>query len=143
MKEVNEAWSVLGDKERRRHYDDRVRAGTAGTGRMTRIGDDGPVTPPGKGWTPRTGDDRWMTDFGGWRNETDRPSPDPARTSSGRGVVEVLPLGLFAAAIGIVCVALVLTSRPLLAASFVCLAGSALLFFLVPLREMLRHRSGD
>ena len=145
MQEVNEAWSVLGDSARRRRYDDQVRAGTAGTGEAMPVGSHGPVTPPGKGWTPRPDDDAWMSDFEAWRSETDRlpPEPVPTRSSTTQGVVAVLPLGLFVAAVVLGSVALALSARPLLAAAFVCLAASALLFFLVPLREMIRHRTHD
>ena len=145
MQEVNEAWSVLGDPARRGRYDDQVRAGTAGTGEAVPVGSHGPVTPAGKGWTPRADDDAWMSDFDAWRDETDRlpPEPVPTRSSTSRGLVAVLPLGLFGAAVVLGSVALALSARPLLAAAFICLASSALLFFLVPLREMLRHRTQD
>jgi len=94
MQEVNEAWSVLGDSARRRRYDDQVRAGTAGTGEAMPVGSHGPVTPPGKGWTPRPDDDAWMSDFEAWRSETDRlpPEPVPTRSSTTQGVVAVLPI---------------------------------------------------
>lgn len=145
MQEVNEAWAVLGDSERRRRYDEQVRAGTAGAGGAAAVGADGRVTPPGKGWTPRAGDDRWMSDFEAWRQEADRlpPDPVPVRMSTGRSLFRILPLGVFALAVLLGSVSVALSSRPLYAATFVCLAASALLFFLVPLREMLRQRSED
>ena len=99
-----------------------------------------PANPTG--WLVTVASRRWTE---AWRSETDRlpPEPVPTRSSTTQGVVAVLPLGLFVAAVVLGSVALTLSARPLLAAAFVCLAASALLFFLVPLREMLRHRTHD
>jgi len=145
MADVNLAWEVLGDPSRRRRYDEDVRRGTADTGRATVVGPAGP--PPGQGWRPRADDTAWMHDFEAWRNGSDELAPDelsdapyPGRSRRQRSPVMVLPVGLFMAAVAIGCVSLALQSRALLAAAFLGVALSAVLFVMLPVIVMTRSR---
>src|SRR4051794_24376908 len=61
MLDVNAAWAVLGDADRRAVYDRQVRAG-----HIT----ESQTSASGKGWTPLADDTRWMNDFAGWRDES-------------------------------------------------------------------------
>lgn len=137
MQEINAAWTVLGDRGRRRRYDDAVRAGMADRPRGPTPADrHGPASTS---WRPLADDTAWMDDYASWRDETDDLPPDPPR-SPGRRALTVFPVALFVAAIAIGCVAMVLQARPLLAASFMGVALSAGLFFLLPMLEMSRRR---
>ena len=146
MLEVNAAWAVLGDAERRRGYDRLVREGRARTGPAP-VGRDGrvqaPADPDRRGWAPLSGDTRWMSDFEGWRAEADALPPDPP-VPGGRDPWKLLPVGVFVASLAMGCVALVAMIRTLLAVAYVGVALSAVLFFALPLLEMTRRRrEGD
>jgi len=134
MKAVTEAWHVLGDVDRRHEYD--RRRGAGGT-----AGGSGVDVPPGKGWTPRAGDDAWMDDFGAWAGESDdllpdEDEPEPGPPNGGA----VLVVGLFVASILVGFFSMVFESRAMLAASAIGVVASSLLFVLLPFVAMTRHR---
>jgi hypothetical protein len=139
MQEINEAWEVLGDVDRRARYDLDVRQGT------TRTGADAARPGGGSGrkpWTPRPGDDAWMDDFGAWRDDTDLLAPDPVRPHR-RNPWMVLPVALFALGILSGILGMVLTARPLLATALLAIAVSAVLFVMLPIFAMTRQRQRD
>jgi curved DNA-binding protein CbpA len=140
MQAVNEAWAVLSDAGARRAYDaELARISDPGVARRAareRGGRDD--LPPGKGWTPRAGDDGWMTDFEAWADERDDLAPEDR--SVGRGVVTVLPVALFAFSVVAAFVGLALGNRGLAAVGFVALVVSAGMFLLLPMFEMSRGR---
>lgn len=143
MAELNGAWEVLGEPARRRSYDEEVRRGTAGTG--ARWGGHGAtvVGPSGPGWRPRSDDTGWMRDFDAWKNERDElPSDDPypGRSRPPRSPLMVLPVALFVCAVAVGCAGLAMSSRGLLAVSFVGVAVSAALFVMLPMIVMTRSR---
>lgn len=133
MQRVNEAWSVLGDPAAREMYDLTLDAP------VKRPGPARPEAPAGKGWTPRVGDDGWQKDFGSWAQEDDRLPDD--EVGDGPSAVKLAPLALFVLGILVGFLAMAIDSRGLLAVSFVAIACSAILFLLLPAREMLRGRS--
>lgn len=143
MQAINQAWAVLGDPAARATYD-RVLSGddpsTSGA-EVRRRGE--PVVPAGKGWTPRTDDDGWQDDFRSWADEDERLAPDGPGRPRNRGALAVLPVALFAVAVGALFLGLVLGGRPLLAIGFGCLVVSATLFVMLPIIEMSRGRHRD
>ena len=139
MQEINQAWQVLGDADRRARYDLDVRQGRAGPA-ATPTGPSGPS--PRKPWTPRSGDDAWMDDFGTWRDDTDLLGPDPP-PSRRRNPWMVLPVALFAVGVLSGVMSLVLTARPLLALAALLVALSAVLFMMLPILAMTRQRRFD
>ncbi len=153
MAEVNAAWAVLGDPDRRRHYDEDVRRGTATSGRTTVVGSagsagsagaGGPVTGPG--WHPRTDDTGWMRDFRAWRDETDDLPPDEPFNGRGAGrhnPLMILPVVVFVIAIAGAFMGLVLQSRGLLAMAFVGIAVSGAMFVMLPIIFMSRGRDDE
>lgn len=132
MRDVNEAWSALSDPARRQAYDKTLlRARPAEAPRPR---------PAGKGWTPRTDDDRWMDDYAGWRAETDLLPPDP---SGPRRPVRLLPPGILAVGGLVAVVGLVLAARPVLAVAFMLAGISLALWIWLPLVELAKSRSQD
>ncbi|MGI8756935.1 MAG: DnaJ domain-containing protein [Acidimicrobiales bacterium] len=135
MQRLNEAWAVLGDAHARAAYDAQLtRSEAAGAAR--RLARE-PMPPPGKGWTPRAGDDGWMSDFDSWVAEHDDLAPERSRTAR-HSVVTLLPVSCFAAAVACIALGGILTSRALLAMGVVALAMSVGLFVLLPVIEMTR-----
>lgn len=137
MQELNQAWEVLGDPAARTTYD-RERLTSADPGVARRAARE-PVVPEGKGWTPRLGDDGWMTDFEGWAEDDDVLPPDEPR-SARRNALAVLPVGLVALAVIIGFVGLAVGLKELVALGAVCLILAAGLFLLLPMFEMSRSR---
>lgn len=138
MQRLNEAWAVLGNVDTRAAYDrNLVLDDDPGLAhRRSRR----PQAPPGKGWTPRAGDDGWMTDFDAWADEGEELAPDRPR-SAGRNIVTLLPVACFAAAVASIAMGGILTSRLLLAVGAIALALSVGLFAFLPVLEMTRgHR---
>lgn len=149
MLEANAAWAVLGDRERRRDYDQLViqgrgasgASGAAPVGRDARVR---PQDPPRRGWAPHARDTRWMNDFEGWKAEADALPPDPPVPGGASEPWKVLPMGVFLASVALGCFAMVSNARALLAAAYIGVAISAFLFFAVPLLTMTRRRrDGD
>ncbi len=144
MADLNEAWAVLGDPVRRRHYDDDVRRGTATSGPTTVVGATGAAS--GQGWHPRADDTAWMQDFRAWRNETDELPPDEpygGRSASRHNPLMILPVVVFVIAVAAGCVGLALQSRALLAMAFVGIAVSGAMFVMLPIIFMSRGRNDE
>ncbi|MCB0978002.1 MAG: J domain-containing protein [Acidimicrobiales bacterium] len=142
MQEVNEAWAVLGDPERRAEYDRTLPAPRSRP--STTSGDPSRqplVMPPGKGWTPRPDDTRWQRNYAAWRDEDERLAEDEPSTR--RRVVLVLPVLLVVLALVLGLVGAATSSRPLFAACFVAVAMAAILFVMLPVMEMARGRNRD
>jgi DnaJ-domain-containing protein 1 len=137
MQEVNEAWEVLGDPDARVDYD-RALSRPADPGVARRAARE-PEAPAGKGWTPRPGDDAWMSDFDGWAAETDELVAEPERTTADR-VATLLPLVLAVVGAVLAVLALALRARPLVAGAFVCFVLAGGLFILLPMLAMSRGR---
>lgn len=94
--------------------------------------------PEGKGWTPRHGDDGWMSDFQAWADDDILPPDEPR--SARRNALAVLPVGLFALAVLCGFVGLAVQLKELVALAAVCLILAAGLFVLLPMFEMSRSR---
>ena len=69
MREINDAWALLSDPDRRRRYDATLDPYDAGPV----VG--GARTVPSDSWHPRQDDTGWMDDFEAWRQETDDAVP--------------------------------------------------------------------
>lgn len=136
MQSINEAWAVLGDPVARAAYDRVLR--TATDPGMARRAAREPDVPAGKGWTPRAGDDGWMTDFRAWADEGSDLAPEPR--SPGRSLLTVAPVLLFAVALVCFFVGAVVHLKELVALGAVCLIVGAGLFLLLPMFEMSRGR---
>lgn len=138
MQVINQAWAVLGDAAARERYDLTLRA-PAGQP-VTRDRSARRVeTPEGKGWTPRADDAGWQSDYRAWANEDERMRPDRPEPRH-RGTLAVIPVALFAVAVGTIFLGLVLDARPLMAAGFAAGIFSAILFVVMPVVEMSRGR---
>lgn len=132
MRDVNEAWRVLSDPERRRVYDERrLLAEPTRTSRPR---------PPGPGWRPRADDDGWMRDFAAWKEETDVLPPDPPGE---RRPVRLLPAAILVAGAAVGLLGMILTARPLLALAFMLAGISLALWVWLPMAELARSRAGD
>lgn len=136
MQELNRAWEVLADPAARSEYD-RQRLGATDPGVARRAARE-PSMPEGKGWTPRHGDDGWMSDFQAWADDDILPPDEPR--SARRNALAVLPVGLFALAVLCGFVGLAVQLKELVALAAVCLILAAGLFVLLPMFEMSRSR---
>lgn len=140
MKSVTEAWYVLGNVDRRAHYDLLRRQGTSTpVTERTRTRPE-PDVPAGKGWTPRPGDDEWIDDFDTWADDRERFLPDDDIDSGRRNPVAVVPVALFVLAVVVGFLGLVVDSREMLAAAVAGVILSSVLFVILPLVAMTRHR---
>jgi hypothetical protein len=137
MQELNEAWEVLGQPEARSRYDRMLHTSTDPGVRRRAARE--PDVPAGKGWTPRPGDDGWMSDFDAWADEHDELPPDEPR-SAGRTALTMLPVGLFVLAVPCVFVGLAVKLNELVALGFICVIIAAGLFIMLPMYEMSRGR---
>lgn len=142
MQELNQAWEVLGDAQARAAYDRTLLTGDD-PGVARRAARDQaaarPDIPAGKGWTPRAGDDGWMTDFDAWADEHDDLAPDVPRSGK-RKAVTMAPIALFAAAVVCVFLGLVVQLEELVAVGAVCVIFAGGLFIMLPMYEMSRGR---
>jgi hypothetical protein len=134
MREINDAWSVLSDPERRRTYDATGDSSGSTPGPMA----GGARTVPTSAWRPRQDDTGWMDDFEAWRDEADDVVP-PDPPGAARSTLTIFPVALFVSSVAAGCFAMVLQSRPLLAVAFVGVAVSALLFLLLPMLVMAQR----
>lgn len=145
MQLANEAWAVLGHPESRERYDLSLRVPVSAPPVERIRPSREPKVPAGKGWTPRSGDDGWQRNFQAWAHDHDDLPPDedgPGRPGL-HGLRAVVPVVLFALAVGSVFLGLVLSARPLMALGFAALAASAALFVMLPVIEMARGRHRD
>ena len=137
MQVINRAWAVLGEPAAREQYDLTFRSPI---GRHAeRVRSTNLATPPGKSWTPRADDDGWQADYRSWADEDERLRPDRPEPRT-RGVLAVIPVGLFALAVVAIFLGLVLSARPLVAGGFAAGIFSAVLFVIMPVVEMSRGR---
>lgn len=142
MQTINEAWAILGTATSRSEYDAALRSIEPPRVRE-RPGTD-PQTPPGKGWTPRAGDDGWQKDFRAWAETEDELAPDESGAPGPRSPLAVVPVTLFFLGVAAGLLGVVFTSRPLIALCVASVAFSAALFLVLPLVQMTRgHRSGS
>jgi len=132
MRQINDAWALLSDPERKRRFDQTVEPDGSGPAPA------GARSVPGHGWRPRHDDTAWMHDFEAWKHDTDDAMP-PEPPSVGRSTLTIFPVALFAVSVAAGCMAMVLQSRPLLAVSFVGVASAALLFLLLPMLVMAQR----
>lgn len=137
MQHVNEAWAVLGDAAQRERYDLTLQLGAPPRSERGRPNRE-PDVPAGKGWTPRSDDDGWQQDFRSWAADDDALADDEpgARTDA----VKLLPLGLFVVGVLIAFLGMAMDERGLMALALVAIAVSAILFVMLPVREMIRGR---
>lgn len=131
MQRVNEAWAVLGDEDTRRAYDRSI----------------GRPTAPRPGFEPKPGPS-WHPGGGGFAHERDDLAADladdtPATDAHVRSSWTLLPVALFASAVTLFAVAMVLQAAPLLALSFLCFTFSLLGFVLLPFLAMGSSRRDD
>jgi curved DNA-binding protein CbpA len=133
MRELNEAWAVLRDPERRAAYDRSLRAGAPGP--AANVAGRTVVHTPSRDFTPFHDED--ADDDDSWRYEPDEY--DPA-TALGR-VLSMAPVVLVAVGAALGVVGLVTGGEPgraLVAAGFVGLLLGGLMFVLAPLVAVTR-----
>lgn len=123
MQEINRAWDVLGDPDRRRAYDRVLRwrpgdGATEGDG----DGDEGPLLPTRE----------YAEDLG-----DDRPLGPPIRRLP---ILAVVPVAIFAASVASFAVAVALSSRPLLGVSALLFLVASALMVALPFAQMTRGR---
>lgn len=135
MRELNEAWAVLRDPERRAEYDVRLRSGR-GTGSTPTVADRHVVNRPSRDFTPLYADDE--DDDDRWRYEPDEYDP---RTGLGR-TLAIAPAGLVALGFGLLAVGLVV-HRSLVAAGAAVLALGVVSFLLVPMVALFRSQQHE
>ena len=140
MQHVNEAWAVLGDPAERERYDLTLQVRSVPPRERHRSNRD-PEVPEGKGWTPRAEDDGWQRDFREWADGDDRLAED--EPGDGPDAMKLLPLGFFGLGILIAFVGIAMDERGLLALALMAIAVSAILFVMLPAREMIRGRGRD
>lgn len=132
MREVNEAWAVLSDPERRRRYDAQRR-------RAHRPGHADPgawraPNSPNPGWVPPDDGDDWDP------ADLDDTPLNPTRPRSG---LTMLPVAAFAGGFLLLVVGLVTSLAPLLAFGVVGVVLSGVLFLAVPFLTMAESRRRD
>lgn len=136
MREVNEAWAVLSDPERRRRYDAERRRGR-GSGHGSDHGDPGAgraPNSPNPGWVPPDDGDDWDP------ADLDDTPLNPTRPRSG---LTMLPVAAFAGGFLLLVVGLVTSLAPLLAFGVVGMVLSGVLFLAVPFLTMAESRRRD
>lgn len=134
MREVNAAWAVLGDADRRAAYDERLARDWGGT---TPSQADAPITRPSTTFVPRrpdVPDDPDEDDD--WRYEPDEQDPAtvPPR------LLLMAPPAAFAGGIGLLVLGLVTSIRTFAALGLICLLASALLFVGAPVVALFRSQ---
>lgn len=136
MRELNEAWSVLRDPDRRAAYDRSLRSG--GPAPPSTAAGPGVVHTPSRDFTPFHAVD--ADDDDSWRYEPDRHDPE---TALGR-VLAVGPAALVLLGLALGAVGLVLGGhRAVVAAAFAALLLGGLGFVLAPLVAVSRSAHHD
>jgi curved DNA-binding protein CbpA len=139
MRQINEAWLVLGDADSRAAYDRELAPSDGGgnergAGRSAATG----------GWVPGSG--LPDPDFVPVDPGDDEPFPDEDEEGTGRRVPvwqQLLPVALLIASLGSFAAALVLNARPLLILGVGLLVGAGIGFVLTPLFAVLRTNDRD
>lgn len=125
MREVNEAWRVLGDRTRRAAYDRRLAGGADPD-------DDAAQSTVFRPFDPADDDpDPFEVPDHPYRD-------DPAAQAVGRRIATVAPIALFATSVGAGTIGLVLASAPLLGLAVALFALSCVGFLVVPLLALAR-----
>jgi hypothetical protein len=122
MRELNAAWTVLGDPARRRAYDRAI-----GRTRVFVATADGPVRtgPPGEAGG---GDDIDLDDR-------------PLRAPSPRlPILAVVPVAVFAASVALYALGVLFEARHFLAGAAILFAAASLMMIALPFAEMTRSR---
>ncbi len=128
MREINAAWQVLSDPERRRRYDAELDLAP----RRAVIEEE-----PERTWRPF--DDDWDLDPDDLDPRLDVAAPRPR---FGR-VLAIAPVGFLVVGVACLVVGGVASLRALLALGFACLALSFLLFVTAPVAVVLESRRHD
>lgn len=148
MQRINDAWAVLGDPQSRREYDATLRAESTGGRSGGRV-----VAEPGSDWDPRSGvahpdfvpfDPGDDPDYNALLDDLDDLDDTPYRNA--RPVArwqQVLPVGLFGAALGAMCLGLLASLSPLVGLGVVLLIASGVSFVMTPIVAVLRGHERD
>ncbi len=134
MREVNQAWAILGDAERR------GRSTTSATRPRSRRWSTRPARRGRRGGLV-PGDTAWMDDFASWRDERDDLLGPDDFDGPARPVRMVLPVVLLGAGIVLGCLALVVNWIWMFAVAGIVLGCSLISFFMLPLLLMTRRDS--
>lgn len=129
MRQLNEAWAVLGDEARRRDYDGDLRA------RQRQAVRDRPAGTPSPEFVPYADDD---TDYAALLDEA-----GPGNGATVPRAVQLAPVALLAVAIFSLCAGLVASFAPLLAIGVICFVLSGLAFVLAPAFAVMRSLESD
>jgi curved DNA-binding protein CbpA len=126
MRAINEAWSVLGDPDRRHRYDLELGTATAGTGWAAH--------PPGGGGAVEADDAADLDDLDDYR-----PFGDGVPAS---GWFAVVPVALFGASIGLGVLGVLLGLPAVVGGAVLAFALSCLAFVAAPLLALYSSRRG-
>lgn len=140
MRLVNEAWSVLGDVQRRRRYDMELALGASGAAPGSGSGPSSRITRPDttfRPYRPDTPEDPDEDDA--WRYEPDHGDPDSVPPK----LLLAAPPALLALGLVLLVISVPLGGRVLVAVGFVCLLGAALLFVGAPVVALFRSRATE
>jgi hypothetical protein len=129
MRQLNEAWAVLGDPGRRRDYDGDLRA------RLRKVAGDRPAGTPSPGFVPYVDDD---TDYSALLDEA-----GPGNGATVPRAAQLAPVVLLAVAVFSLCAGLVASFAPLLAVGAISFVLSALAFVLTPALAVMRSLESD
>jgi curved DNA-binding protein CbpA len=161
MREITEAWAVLGDPDRRRRYDqglgDRARTpGSAGaTSRGSAPGGGGPSAGPAgpqnegaDGAGPRdrrtaqarsaSAGGATSSDSGDWRRYASPGSAGHGHRPAGEQLLLMSPVILVVVGLGFGLLGGIVGWPPFFAMALLCLIGAATAFFMVPIWAMTR-----
>lgn len=146
MRDINEAWAVLGDPGARARYDLALRAPEPSP--------EPRVTPPRDPWgaDPRYDptDDLTEEELRAWRHGFEPEDLRDLRDDRpiGRTVVlprwaAMLPPGAFVASVALFCLGVVLSAAPVVALAFAVLLLSVMFFLAAPFVALLLSRGGS
>jgi hypothetical protein len=129
MRQLNEAWGVLGDERNRLDYDGDLRT------RRRQALDDRPAGTPSPDFVPYVDDE---TDYAALLDDA-----GPGNGATVPRSVQLAPVVLLAVAVFALCAGLVASFAPLLAIGFVCLVLSGLAFVAAPAFAVMRSLESD